>query len=418
MAGRYTPPFPLRKSDYDSKFIPTGLVMAYPMLEGSGNTIHNFGSWGSTADLTVSGGAWTRRETGLQSIAFKAAGAVVQNTTMQQTVPENWSWAAWMKLDSLPTITSPHEIFSFRTADGTPQVRAWADTTGVWSWQKGSINDHYSVLYPASITTMRSGPVLLISTYAGNNLAPVQLITTIGMSLIPTQPTLYQSFSSGLGDPGTTLDRFTIGNDNAGTSLWDGVIGPFYFWDRVISNSEIWELWQDPYAPFRTARMNWFSPTTMRSSSGFSLTGLGKTTGPKTIIQSEDELFIPIDEDFFYMSLPVDEMEQPDYDTLTIDVGSEFTYQAVPTDSSSQPSFLSAAISVDDSFIYVSGPTDLVIPDLINPPIIDIDEPFAYDTAISDEILTAIPIGPLEIDRTDDFAYPATPNEVVSQSIT
>lgn len=414
MAGRNNPPFPLRKADFQSKFVATGLVMAFPMLEGSGSILHNYGSWGDAANLTISNASWTKRETGLSSLAYKAPSAVAKNTTMSQTIPENWSWATWIKLDSTPSIT-PHELFSFRASNGDAQVRAWGDNVGLWSWQKASINEDYSVLYPAALPL--SGPALLVSTYAGSNLAPVQLITDTGMRHLPQQPTLYSTFNVGRGDVANTLDTFYLGNNDTNSAIWDGVIGPFYFWDRVITDSEIWELWQDPYAPFRRQTMEWFAPSALRTTSGFFYTGLGKTTGPKTIIQDQNSLFILVDDDYFYMNLPIDEAILPGNETLFVEINDDYDYSALPSESVPTPELITLIISVEDEYSYITHIQDTT-PDYEkkDPPVITASDDFYYVSFLQEDVTTVVPQGPLTIEPADEYSYIANPGETVTTS--
>lgn len=413
MPGRVTPPtLPLRPADDNSKYMASGLMLAYPMLEGGGTIVKNYGGWGPSANLTLTNASWTKRETGMASLSFTAANAVAKNTLMARTVPSNWSWAAWIKLDMTPTST-PKDLFSFRTSSGVQQVRVWADSTGLWSWQKSATADNYSVLSPSYFPT--SGPVLIISTFAGNNLAPVQMVTNTGMRSIPTQPISYAAFNVGQGTQATTLDGFYLGNDHQDTAPWDGSVGPFYFWNRVLTNSEVWELWQDPYAPFRRNNANFFAPTTMRTSSGYAFTGVGKTTGPKTIIQDQNSLFITVEDDYFYQDKPIDTYIEFENNLITLNISDDFQYIANPIDTLNPPEFLNIIIDIADSFSYV----DQAITDTLNGeeqtiPVITITDSFSYDTSISDDLVTATPQGPLEITTNDNFNYQTPPNDAVT----
>lgn len=415
MPGRVTPPtLPLRPADDNSKYMASGLMLAYPMLEGGGSTIRNYGGWGSSANLTLTNASWSKRETGMSSLSFEASSAVAKNTLMARSVPSNWTWATWIKLDSTPTST-PKELFSFRTSTGVQQVRVWADSTGLWSWQKSATADNYSVLSPSYLPT--SGPVLIISTFAGNNLAPVQMVTNTGMRSIPTQPISYAAFNVGQGAQATTLDGFYLGNDHQDTAPWDGSIGPFYFWNRVLTNSEVWELWQDPYAPFRRNNANFFTPMTMRTSSGYAFTGIGKTTGPKTIIQDQNSLFITVEEDYFYQNTPIDTYIVIDNNLITLNINDTYDYMASPLDTISPPEFLNIIIDIADSFTYTDSPTDTFLDgEAQTTLIISISDNFSYADFITDTILSSITQGPLNIDIDDNFTYSPLPSDVPSQT--
>lgn len=412
MPGRVTPPtLPLRAADDNSKYMASGLMLAYPMLEGGGTIVKNYGGWGTSANLTLTNANWSKRETGMSGLSFAAANAVAKNTLMARTIPSNWTWATWIKLDSTPNPT-PKELFSFRTNGGIQQVRVWADSTGLWSWQKASIADNYSVLSPGYAPT--NGPVLIISTFAGNNLAPVQMVTNTGMRSIPTQPISYAAFNVGQGTQATTLDGLYLGNDHQNTSPWDGMIGPFYFWNRVLTNSEVWELWQDPYAPFRRPNANLYAPTILRTTSGYSFTGIGKTTGPKTIIQDQNSLFITIEDDYFYQDEPIDTYIGSDLPLITITANESFGYAGTPIDTISPPEFLNITISVADSFTFSNIPTDSVTSDIQIVPVINITETFTYDNSISDNLITASPQGPIEITSSETYSYQTPPDDDVS----
>lgn len=419
MPSRLTPPtFPLRKADDNSQFTSTGLVLAYPMLEGGGSIVRNHGSWGSAADLTLTGATWTKRETGMSSLNFASSTAVAKNTSMARIIPSSWTWAAWIKVDTTPTST-PKEIFSFRTAAGVQQVRVWADSTGIWSWQKSATADDYSVLSPSYFPT--TGPMLIISTFAGNNLAPVQLATNIGMRSIPTQPVSYAAFNVGSGAQANTLDGFYLGNDHANAAPWDGTIGPFYFWNRVLTNSEVWQMWQDPYSPFRRNTGEYFAPAMMRTTSGFSLNGLGKTSGPKTIIQDQNSLFIVVDDYYFYQELPQDNMTPVAEVPNTITIGTDYEYSRVPigTDALSPPEFLNQIIFVDETYNYTSATvtiTDSLTGDGQTPLTITIIQDF-NTPAYPDDVLTGSADGPLNITVGENFTQPMTTSDT-SSSVT
>jgi hypothetical protein len=390
----------------------SGLMLAYPMLEGGGSIAKNYGGWGSSANLTLSNASWTKRETGMASLSFSAANAVAKNTLMARTIPGNWSWAAWIKLDSTPTST-PKDLFSFRTSSGVQQVRVWADSTGLWSWQKSATADNYSVLSPSYFPT--SGPVLIISTFAGNNLAPVQMVTNTGMRSIPTQPISYAAFNVGQGAQATTLDGFYLGNDHQDTAPWDGNIGPFYFWNRVLTNSEVWELWQDPYAPFRRNSANFYAPMTMRASSGYAFTGVGKTSGPKTIIQDQNSLFITVEDDYFYQNSPIDTYIEFENNLITLNISDDYAYVSSPVDTLSPPEFLNIIISLTDSYTYTIEATDAVIEGAApNAPVISINDDYSYQDFITDNLVTSITQGPLNIGIDDEFQYSPPPTDTAT----
>lgn len=416
MPGRVIPPtLPIRPADNNSKYMASGLMLAYPMLEGGGTTVKNYGGWGTSANLTLTNATWTKRETGMSGLSFASANSVAKNTLMARTIPSDWTWAAWIKLDSTPNSIAK-DLFSFRTNAGVSQVRVWADSTGLWSWQKSSIADDYSVLSPSYFPT--SGPILIISTFAGNNLAPVQMVTNTGMRSIPTQPISYAAFNVGQGSQATTIDGFYLGNDHQDTALWDGIIGPFYFWNRVLTNSEVWELWQDPYAPFRRTNANFFAPTTMRTSSGYSFTGVGKTTGPKTIIQDQNSLFIAVEDDYFYIDKPIDTYIDSDTPLITITAEENFNYVAAPTDTIYPPEFLNITISVTDDFSYITDPTDQLIESNAPViPVISISENYSYEAPPTDDLSPVIPIGPLQISVTDSYTYQDAPTENISTNL-
>lgn len=412
MPSRLQPPtFPLRKVDDNSQYIATNLVMAYPMLEGGGDTVTNYGSWGGNANLTLTGTTWTKRETGLSSLNFGSSLAVAKNTSMAQNVPDQWTWATWLKLDSTPLGTTPKDLFSFRSANGTAQVRAWADGTGIWSWQKSSTADDYSVLSPSYFPT--TGPMLIISTFAGNNLAPVQLATNIGMRSIPTQPVSYAAFNVGQGPQATTLDGFYIGNDHANASPWDGTIGPFYFWNRVLTNSEVWALWQDPYAPFRRNSSDFIMPTLMRGTSGYSLNGLAKTSGPKTIIQDQNSLFIVVDDYYFYQDLPQDNPAPVAQTPNTITAASNYTQTVIAGDTLNDPEFLNQVIFADSTYTYASAdilPQDNLVGVGQNTVLITIVDTLNHPAMPTDS-LSGDALGPIEILISSTFTSPAAPTD-------
>jgi hypothetical protein len=194
MSYRITPPtLPLRPADDYSQYLSKGLLLGYPLI-GGGSTIRNYGSWGTDGDLVPVNVTKTRRN-GLASIGFDGATSVASNTTLNRSVPEKWSIAYWLKMDSVP-VSGEKTILSLGGGSGS-SIRIWVDPQGIWCWQKHSIADSYSIM-PAS-DFPSSNTMLIVGVFEGTYLAPAQLRTNQGMTSLPSQPSSYASFNSGAG---------------------------------------------------------------------------------------------------------------------------------------------------------------------------------------------------------------------------
>lgn len=407
-----------------------GLVLAYPMLEGSGTKVVNYGLWGNDADLTVAAGAvWTERE-GFHSIDFSTASAVA-GRTLSQNIPNTWSYAFWGRLDTYPSGSTTMNAFTLQGSSAT-NLCAQADQTGLWSWQRRVTADTYSVLSP--VDYQGNALRLYVSTFTGiDTQPPVQLRTTAGLSMQPLQPLMYQSFNVGAGSQQKEVTGIYVGNNATGNGVWDGVIGPLYFWDRVISDAEVWQLWQDPYAPLRrrTGHLNIPSLMTPLPDYGKSGAVTGKPRYDNQIFTDSTALFINLNDTHFYLNNPTDsfgddtDAQEPTLISLT----DAHTYAALalPTDafivegSGSQEPII---IDLADSYIYVTNPVDGVIDtaltDTVVRTILSVTDAHTYLAEPTDSFDDSIPWGsqePVSISITEDLPYLDLPVETMTSSL-
>lgn len=418
MAGRLTPPiFPLRPADDSSKFLAKDLIMAYPMLD-RGDVLKNYGSWGPALDLDITGATYSRND-GIATLDI-SAGAMASKTGLNMEFPGKWSYAFWVKIDAAP-VAEELNIFRFQgLTEG--HVRAWVDFQGIWSWQKYSTADAYSILPASTFPTSRL--MLVIGVYGDNFLPPAQLLTNQGFTTPPEQPLSYAVYNSGQGVQASNFRSFYLGNEPAGIEGLKGSIGPVYIWSRAITLSEIWQLWKDPYAPFRRSMEQQTVPSTMVSFSEYSLEGIGKATSPRPLFQDDNAITIYVQDYHQYVAVPID-MLQSLSDTLpnlTINVTDSYSYQALPADvivSDDTGIITNLEVVIADSVSFVALPTENMESEapysLIT---VTINDSIAYqtlptDTFIADDSYT---ITSDVITVTDSAAYQVLPTEDVTGS--
>lgn len=413
MSYRITPPtLPIRPADDYSQYLAKGLLLGYPLI-GGGSVIKNFGSWGVDGDLDLVNVTKTRRN-GLASVGFDGVSSVASNTTLNRSVPERWSIAYWLKMDSVP-VSGEKTIFSLGGSTG-PSMRVWADSQGVWCWQKHSIADSYSIL-PAS-DFPSSNTMLIIGVFDGSYLAPAQLRTNQGMTSLPVQPSSYTSFNAGAGIQATEVTSITLGNADDLSSPFSGTLGPLYLWNRALSESEIWQLSQDPYTPFRRNTAQYLIPSTMNATGGFNLQGVGKSTDVSPIISDDSALFIVHNEYVSYSNMPDDFVVSDNRDIdLVLTVNDTLSYRNMPTDVLNVDAPYSLfVLNVSENIAYSVLPNDsFVAPEsgATVVPIISVSESMAYSSQPIDSV-SGDADSPQIINVNDAVTLSNLPNETVS----
>ena len=413
MSYRITPPtLPIRSADDYSQYLAKGLLLGYPLI-GGGSVIKNFGSWGSDGDLDLVNVTKTRRD-GLASVSFDGASSVASNTLLNRSLPERWSIAYWLKMDSVP-VSGEKTIFSLGGSTG-PSMRVWADSQGVWCWQKHSIADSYSILPVSDFPS--SNTMLIIGVFDGSYLAPAQLRTNQGMTSLPVQPSSYTSFNAGAGIQATEVTSITLGNADDLSSPFNGTLGPLYFWNRALSESEIWQLSQDPYAPFRRNTSQYLIPSTMNATGGFNLQGVGKSTDVSPIISDDSALFIVHNEYVSYSNMPDDFVVSDNRDIdLVLTVNDTLSYRAIPTDTlDTDAPYSLYVLNVVDTIPYSTLPDD----SFISPesgssivPIINVVEAMPYSNIPTDSVSGGSE-APTTIYLSENINYRNTPNETMT----
>jgi hypothetical protein len=413
MPVRNNPPtMPLRLVDERSDFMSKDLLLAYPLLDG-GTNMRNYGKWGSVADLNVTGGARSRLN-GLSTMSFAGGTASASASGLSLNAPQQWSYAFWLKVNSLPAGISELNIFSMQGSSGA-SLRAWIDQQGIWSWQKYSIADAYSVL-PAS-DSPTSNLMLITGVYDEPQLPPAQLRTNQGHNTAPLQPESYTVYNPGAGAQATGISSIHIGNNNTSNKPLNGTIGPFYFWGRAISSSEIWQLWQDPYAPFRRSHEQFLVPSTMVATSNHSLRGLGKSDSPKPLIQDNQSLVISVQDYHNYQSKPTDILNGDEVQYGSITVNDSYSYANIPTDTLiADAPFSLITLNVNDSYSYSNLPSDIFIAGDSGStvvPVITINETINYQNLPTDTS-SGSANSPVAITVSDTYDYQDLPDDVVT----
>lgn len=358
MSARITPPiFPFRPADDSSKFLAKDLIIAYPMLEKDSSKLKNYGSLGSALDLNLTNPVFSRND-GIATMDFYA-GSTANKTGLNLMLPEYWSFAYWVKVDDVPT-SEELNIFTFRGAS-EGHLRAWMDQQGIWGWQKFSTADGYSIIPASNFPTSRL--MLVVGVFGHVNLPPAQLFTNQGFTTQPVQPFSYAVYNDGKGNPARQVGSFYLGSDPTGTEPLKGSLGPVYIWERAISNSEIWQLWKDPYAPFRRSLEQNIVPSAMISFSDFSLEGIGKSTHSKPLFQDNNALTIYVDDYMEYPNTPVDYIVVPltgNVPSVEINIEHSIGYVELLSDSLQNLSGVIPRIDIEieDNISYVAQPTD------------------------------------------------------------
>ncbi len=407
MALNSSPPLlPLRPSDNNSQFLAKDLVLAYPMLEG-GNTLKNYGTLGSQANLNLSN--VTRvRQNGLTSLSFNGTTSLASNSSVNMLVPQKWSFAYWAKFNAVPPAES-----SIITLQGPTEghLRAWADGQGIWAWQKHSIADTYSILPTSDFPT--NNTMLIVVVYDDALLPPAQLRTNQGLTQHPAQPQSYTVFNEATGTPATTVNGIYLGGGPGNTTMFNGILGPVYMWSRPLSETEIWQLWQDPYAPFRRNTEQLIAPSTMVNTQGSSLQGLGKSTGTPPIITDNSAIVIGIDDTLAERDYPSEDILPDRRVSDDLIIYDYLNYQAVATDSLTTELTIPPEINISDTYNYALLPDDQLIIDSSNTGIIDVQDDYSYLDTPTDSILIEAS-GPSIIDVQDSISYRTLPQEQVT----
>lgn len=399
------PILPLRPSDANSQFLAKDLVLAYPMLEG-GNTLKNYGTLGSQANLNLSN--VTRvRQNGLTSLSFNGTTSLASNSSVNMLVPQKWSFAYWVKFNGSPSAET-----SLLTLQGPTEghLRAWADGQGIWAWQKHSIADAYSILPTSDFPT--NNTMLVIAVYDDPLLPPAQLRTNQGLTNHPSQPQSYTVFNEATGSPLTTVNSIYIGGGPGNSKLFNGVLGPVYVWSRPLSESEIWQLWQDPYAPFRRNTEQLVTPSTMVSSQGSSLQGIGKSTGSSPVISDNSALVIGIDDNLVERNYVNDGTSLINRFNDDLYINDYYNYQDVALDSLMTELTTPPEINIVDDYSYANIPNDQVIVNSSNIGIIDIQDSFQFVSVPTDSVLVESS-GVSTVSINDDVAYVSEPGEQI-----
>lgn len=406
-----TPPIlPIRPSDSSSRFLAKDLILAYPALE-SGNVLRNFGSLGSIADLSLSGVMRTRYN-GIIGLRFDGTSSIASNSTINMLVPQKWSFAYWLKIDSVPG--SERSILSLQ-GPTEAHLRAWADSQGMWAWQKHSIADSYSILPPTDFPT--DNMILVVAVYDDPLLPPVQVRSNQGLTSLPVQPDSYVVFNEATGSPNSNVTGIYLGGSPGNTNMFGGVLGPVYVWSRPVSESEIWQLWQDPYAPFRRGTEQIIVPSAMTNSQSASLQGIGKQSDAKPSFNDNYALYINVDDDILYVVNPVDTVVSDSQSLDTITVFDNYNYRQLPSDTlAADAPFSLITLNVDDDYSYNTLPSDIVVaPEtgVSNISSITVTDGYTYVDESTDSVNSDIQY-PHIITITDTVQYSAVPTETVA----
>lgn len=419
MPSRITPPsLPFRSSDDNSKWLSYKLALAYPMLEGGGSIVKNYGFWGEDGDLTVTGATRQRGSDGLYSMQFSGATDSLSSGVINRSLSGPWAYAFWVKMDTAPSGGS-ESIFSLM-GSVEKHVASWADLSGIWSWQKRDIADTYSVLPTSDFSLNKT--MLVIASYEGTYLPPAQLRTKQSLSFHPSQPSVYQSYNDGTGTAYEDIKRVYIGNTSGSGEAFKGSIGPFYFWDRALAESEVWQLWQDPYAPFRRATAQNVNLSTLSSAASNSLQGTGKLTGVRPILQDDNGLFINILDYYNYANQPSEDVIVNATTPNTITIGDNYSYQSQATEALTAPNLIAwpqLTITIDDSYAYQTIPTEQVTaPGGESPTTITISDSYAYQSSPIEQLTAPGGEAPASISVSDNYSYQNTPSETITTTVT
>ncbi len=403
------PSLPFRGADDGSRFLSRGLLLAYLMHEGRGNLVRNYGNWGQIANLEINNVSWTRRESGLYGLHFDNNTAIALNSTINKQIPKKWSYAVWVKSDV--GITGKRDIFSFYNA-GLPQTQSYTDVVGVWSWQKRSVADTYTVMPVDDFPD--DGVRLIVSVFHGIGIPPVQLRTEPGLRGVPQKPANFQTFNTGEGTQYDIATSINLGNNPAMTAPWRGTIGPFYFWDRAISVEEVQALRYDPYMPFRRATSQFTVPSLLVPTANYQFQAT-ENPGNGVTLNSDDNLFIFVKHDYQYSYTPDDSVVAGSNAIQILTVNDSYAYMSAPTDQVSNAAAIgNPVISVTEGYTYLADPSDEVAVAPNGIPVISIHDEHTYLNPQSDQIIVAEAELPLSVSVADAHVYALPPDENVT----
>lgn len=349
------PTLPFRPIDNNSKYIASGLALAYVAVDGN-NLLKNYGYVGSVADIGLSNTSMVRQG-GIVTTSFNGTDSLALSSSISWIMPERWTFAYWVKFSAIGG--SEQAIFTLQ-GPSERHFGAWQDSQGIWSWQKHSIADSYSILPVEDFVV--NDMVLVVAVYDNLLLPPAQLRSEKDLSWQPRQPMHYVVYNEAAGYPGSTIESIAIGSVVDGTKKFNGYLGPMYLWDRPLSDTEVWQLWQDPYAPFRRNSEQLLVPSSLTSSQGASLQGLGRSSGAAPIITDNNALYILVEDTHQYATDPAESTISTTSLLDIITINDSYIYQMLPTDSyDADAPFSLINISITDDYIYRSMPVDEVV---------------------------------------------------------
>jgi hypothetical protein len=219
-----------------------GLVGCWACDEGSGKSVYDLSPNTNNGSISATGGPiWAADQSGW-SLSYNGSSGVITTTAPAPvTGTAAFTAASWLKTSTTSTNNGAYSwggsgtgaSFLASVENGKVVVRC-TGCTGSWG-STGTYDDgnwHHVVLtFPASGTMSSvncyADGVLLSGTYTGGSTA-LNLGTTTGV----------------------TLGKNGVG----GSQYFNGLIDSLFLWNRVLSQSEIAQLYEDTYALLRRPR--------------------------------------------------------------------------------------------------------------------------------------------------------------------
>lgn len=233
-----------------------GLVLAYPMLQGAGTSLLDYQKG---VNLVGAGGLTAGLWQPFPHQANTFGGGVIQGTGSTSTQRFNAATGAIANNTDLTIAGWFYRRSAGGANFGTVITAENASNAGQYGFYFDNDTSHVgmafdvcrgSLIYQANSTDTTVNSlnqwVFLVGTFNATTLTWQHYAGTMAKWLGATGVSNYTA-----AQVVSAITQVSISNSGAATTAWDGYIGPTYVFNRQLAGGEIYQLWQDPYAPVR-----------------------------------------------------------------------------------------------------------------------------------------------------------------------
>lgn len=219
--------------------LSNALKIAYPMTDPAHRLLDSNGLMHAavTSPITIAKGHWNLGG----RVIFSGTAQRFITPTLTSFLSGEFSWATWINR----TATGTRLAWEWDAA-GTQGATFYFDSgTGSMCFERASSATSLIVEHNDATANSLSTWLFFAGTYTSMTSAKLW-VGTLNRFIGENTNTI----TSGTGTA-NAMSRLTVGNRQSSGFTWTGSIGATYFWDRLISPSEIEELWRDPYTMYQ-----------------------------------------------------------------------------------------------------------------------------------------------------------------------